>query len=169
MINHMIKNMRSFLASALLAALLSCGGRPGTGSGNTANQDTLGVATNNLVLDHFKDLPDEIEGCSCYFSETEERFKNKEYLFTSDMDSTAFISIDNKLVRLKMVSSTQEPNTAGGKDYSEVYSNGTLKVKVDVKYKNANGDETWWNDGTITVESTDGRRTSRKFVGECGC
>ena len=30
-------------------------------------------------------------------------------------------------------------------------------------------DETWWNDGTVTIESKDGQKVTKKFVGECGC
>lgn len=125
--------------------------------------------TLKLSLDNFKDIPDELDGCACYFSETDRKFKNKEYLFAADFDSIGFVSVDNKLVKLKLVSTGREPNTFGDNDHIDIYNSKLYKVTVDIKYKNSNGDETWWNDGTITIESKDGQKMTKKFVGECGC
>ncbi|WP_163410892.1 hypothetical protein [Flavobacterium ajazii] len=122
-----------------------------------------------LSLGNFKDIPDEIDGCSCYFSETEQKFKNDEYLFIAGFDSIGFISVDNKLVKLKLVSTEREPNTFGDYDHIDVYNSELYKVTIDIKYKNSKGDETWWNDGTVTIESKDGKKTTKNFVGECGC
>lgn len=120
-------------------------------------------------IDSFKGFPEEIVGCSCYFSENNIKFKNDEFLFVADFDSIGFISINKKAVKLKLVSTTREPNTFGNGDHTDVYKSELYKVTVEIKYKDSNGYETWWNDGTLTVENKDGKKMSKKFVGECGC
>lgn len=122
-----------------------------------------------LSLDNFKGIPDEVDGCACYFSETDQMFKNKEYIFAAGFDSIGFVAVDNKLVKLKLISTEREPNTFGDYDHVDIYKSERYKVTVDIKYKNSNGDETWWNDGTLTIESKDGLKVTKKFVGECGC
>lgn len=122
-----------------------------------------------LSLDDFKGFPEDIVGCSCYFSETDKKFKNDEFLFVADFDSIGFISVNKKTVKLKLVSTTREPNTFGNSDHTDIYKSELYKVTVEIKYKDSNGYETWWNDGTLTVENKDGKKMSKKFVGECGC
>jgi hypothetical protein len=116
-------------------------------------------------LDTFNDIP---EGCSCYFSESSESFKRHEYLFTASLeDSVCFVSINNKLTKLRLASTERKSITS--EDHSEIYKTDNYTVTVDVKVKNSTGDETWWNDGAITVQSKDGLKIIKKFVGECGC
>jgi hypothetical protein len=123
----------------------------------------------SLSLDHFKKVPEDIEGCSCYFSETEGKFKSNEYLFAANFDSVAYISLGKKLLKLKLLSTGRNPNTFGDKDHVDIYRNNNYKITVDIKYKKSTGEETWWNIGTITVEALDGRKIVKSFVGECGC
>ena len=122
-----------------------------------------------LSIDSFKNLPGEIEGCACYFSDGEDKLKENEYLFVSNYDSVAFMSIDKELVRLKMVSTTREPESFGDNDHIDIYRNDKYKVSLDIKYKKSSGEETWQNSGTITIDSKDGQRIVKKFFGECGC
>jgi hypothetical protein len=65
-------------------------------------QETENTST-TLKLDNFKGIPDEVDGCACYFSETDQKFKNREYLFAAGFDSIGFVSVDNKLVKLKLI------------------------------------------------------------------
>ena len=123
----------------------------------------------DLSISDFKGIPEDIEGCSCYFSETDQKFKNGEYVFAANFDSIGFISINNKLIKLKLTSTGREPNTFGDNDHKDIYNSELYKVTLDIKYKSSNGEETWWNDGTITVESKEGQKVTKKFVGECGC
>lgn len=122
-----------------------------------------------LLLNDFKGIPDEIDGCSCYFSETKNKFKNGEYLFATGFDSIGFVSVANKRVKLKLVSSERKPTDFGDYDHLDIYHSELYEVTVDIKYKDSNGDETWWNEGIVTIESKDGYKISKKFVGECGC
>ena len=122
-----------------------------------------------LVMTSFKDIPQEIEGCSCYFSKDAKLYAKGNYCFASNFDSLAFISLNNKLTKLKLKSSERKPETFGDYDHKEVYENDTLKVYLDIKYKQKTESEVWKNTGTIKVENSNGEIIIRKFEGECGC
>lgn len=150
------------------------GGEPGIKKPDTLEQ--LGAetppkdtASTKLQLEYFKNLPGEIQGCSCLFSGTEGRFRQGEYLFAASFDSTAFISVDGDMEKLGLVSTTRKPGTFGDYNHTEVYRNDRYTVTVAMEYKGPSGDETWKNSGTITVEGTEGQRVVERFVGECGC
>jgi hypothetical protein len=165
-----------FLSMGILA--ISCQG-PGIGSKDEKIKHTDSIVNNeravavkgmdSLSLDHFMKVPDDIEGCSCYFSGTEEKFNSNEYLFVANFDSIAYISIGKKLLKLKLIFTGRKRNTFGDKDHVDVYSNNNYKITVVIKYKKSTGAETWRNSGTITVERLDGRKIVKNFVGECGC
>lgn len=138
-------------------------------SGQTNKQIENNSTVFELSLDHFKGIPDEVHGCSCSFSETDEKYKNREYLFAASFDSIGFVSVDNKLIKLKLVSTGRKPHEFGKYDFIDIFSSERYKVIVDIKYKNEYGYETWWYDGTITIESKDGQKVTKKFVGVCGC
>lgn len=125
--------------------------------------------TSQLSLDNFKGIPDEVLGCACYFSETDQKFKKNEYLFAASFDSVGYVFVENRPVKLKLVSTGREPNSFGDDDHIDIYQSEHYIVTVDIKYIKSNGDETWWNNGMITIESKDGQKLSKKFVGECGC
>lgn len=75
------------------------------------------MTTLKLSLDNFKGIPDELDGCACYFSQTDRKFKNKKYLFAAGFESIGFVSVDNKRVKLKFISTGREPNTFGDNDH----------------------------------------------------
>jgi hypothetical protein len=122
-----------------------------------------------ISLDNFTEIPKEIEGCSCFYSESEEKNLKNEYLFVAGFDSTAFISIDNKLLKLKLVSTGREPHTFGDYDHTDIYTTNNYDIKLDIKYLKQEGDEGWLNTGTITIQSKDGLKETIKFFGGCGC
>jgi hypothetical protein len=122
-----------------------------------------------IILDSFTDIPKEIEGCSCFYSESEEKNLKNEYLFVAGFDSAAFISIDNKLLKLQLVSTGRKGNSFGDYDHVDVYKTNNYNVTLDIKYLKQQGDEGWLNTGTITVESKDGLKEIIKFFGGCGC
>lgn len=170
--------MRLTLLITGLFVWAACSERPSPGTAKeTKASDTMEhsqaatppVDTAGKGLEHFKGLPPAIQGCSCYFSATEDRHRKGEYLFAASYDSTAFISVDGELVKLGLVSSTRKAGTFGDYDHTEVYRNDRYTVTVVIEYKGSSGDETWKNSGTITVESTGGHKVVERFVGECGC
>lgn len=120
-------------------------------------------------LDNFKKIPDEIDGCACYFSANEQSFKNREYVYAAGYDSIAFVSINHKFIKLRMISSERNPDSFGDNDHIEIYKSKDFKVTVDIRYLESSGEETWRNTGTITIETESGQKFFKKFIGECGC
>lgn len=152
--------MKGFIFVSGLLFLIVCGG--------PMNEKDV-TAAHPFSLNSFNNIPPEIDGCSCYFSDTEEKFKQREYIFAAEFDSAGFISIDNKLVKLNLVSTTRKQGEFGNYDHTDVYGTDQYKVTIDIKYKKTTGEETWWNKGTITIENKDGQKIINKCVGECGC
>lgn len=107
-------------------------------------QETKNPSTNfKLELDDFKGIPAEVSGCSCYFSENAEKFEKEKYLFAAGLGGPGFISVNNKLVKLNLISSEQNPTNSGEYDRIDIYDSERYKVTVDINFKNTNGYETW--------------------------
>ncbi len=121
-----------------------------------------------LELDNFG-FPEDIEGCSCYFSKNKKMFENNEYFFVANYDSLAHIMVNKKLINLKLELSTREPNSFGDYDHKEIYKNDIYTVTVNIVYKESSGYETWLNEGTIIVDTKDGQHLKHSIFGECGC
>jgi hypothetical protein len=124
-------------------------------------------AGTSAKLTSFKGMPPGVEGCSCYFAANEKDFKNERYLFVSDMDSSAWISVNKKQVELRLVSSTKDQSDSNA--YQETYSNGLYTLVINVTVEENTGDEVWWNTGKLQLFFKETEIDSRTFSGECGC
>lgn len=134
---------------------------------NHKNQEES-VEMKSLELDNFG-FPEDIQGCSCYFSKSKKMFDNDEYFFVANFDSLAHIKVDKKLIDLKLEMSTREPNSFGDYDRKEIYKNDIYTVTLKIVYKESSGYETWLNEGTINVDTKDGQHYEHSIFGECGC
>ena len=144
------------------------------GCGQSANRPEAkeSIDKSEIALDSFTGIPQEIQGCSCYFSESEESRNEGEYLLLDGFDSVAFISINNSLLKLKLVSTGREPLSFGDYDHIDVYKADKYTITLDIKYKELPKDdeaEGWFNDGTIVIERNDGQKKVPKVIGFCGC
>lgn len=126
---------------------------------------------NDFQITDIINVPNEIDGCSSIFSENEKKHENGEYLFVSNLDSIAFISVNNKIIRLRLMDRKFKPNTTGDKDYYCQYSGENYKVFIEINRDDTKQfvDESWWDKGTITIENKDGIKLVKSFIGESGC
>lgn len=122
-----------------------------------------------ITVQSFSNFPPEIDGCSCYFSANEKAFNQKQYIIVTNLDSLAFMTINNQLAKLKLISSGAEPNTFTDFNHVEVFGNEDYKITIDIKYKKSTDSEVWTDEGTITIARKDGQKLVTKFYGECGC
>ena len=124
-----------------------------------------------LNLTTLKDIPIEIDGCSCFFSETEMKYKSEKYLIATNLDSIAYIPINGRNIKLNLVERKFDKYSKNEENYTEIFSNEKFKATLEVKIDNTKkrGDEVWWNTGSIKVEDENGKIQIKKFIGECGC
>ncbi len=120
-------------------------------------------------LRSYRGFPPGVEGCSCYFSVNEQEFRKEHYLFVSDLESKAYIRINNRDVALKRDSTTRRNEALDDSNYTEYYSNGVYSLQIDVRFEGNTGDEVWWNTGELILFFKGLEIDRRGFVGECGC
>jgi hypothetical protein len=152
----------SFLFSAIICLLLSSCWHM-----NEPKEDK--PKAQPITVQNFSKYPDDIDGCSCYFSSNEKAFNQKQYIIATNLDSLAFMTINNQKTKLKLTSSGAEPNTFTNFNHVEVFGNKDYKVTIDIKYKKSTDSEVWIDEGTITITRKDGQKLLTKFYGECGC
>lgn len=149
---------RIFLLLLSCATLFAC---------NTHTQPAKQEAS--IHLGNFKGLPPKLLGCSCYFSKNETDFQNELYVFASDQDRVAYININNHQIKLTRTQTTRNDTIENMHNYQETYSDGVYKVILKVHMQQNNGDEVWWNTGTITLLFKETEIETLNFLGECGC
>jgi hypothetical protein len=147
--------MKQILLLFVALLLLNC--HPTSGPGSTAR------------LSSFKGIPPEASGCTCYFAADEQRFRNEQFVFVSDLDSLAYISINDKPVTLKLVSSTRQPDSHDQYDYTNTYANGLYRLEIDIHFTEQTGDEVWWNTARIRLYFKELLVDQKTCQGECGC
>lgn len=117
-----------------------------------------------IVIDHFKDFPEEIDGCACYFSANKKDFINGSYIYADTYHNHAYISINGQMRQFKLKSFT---DIAEGY-WVKIYANEEYEITLDSE-EVLQVDETWQQKGTISIKSRDGKTIKETIYGECGC
>ncbi len=170
-----MSKLTSVLLSVIFLALVSCKNeekpsdikKPEVENKiETVNSDEI-----KLSLSSFSKIPEEIDGCSCIFSETEKEYEKRKYIFVSNFDSIAFVSVNNKIEKLNITERVYKQNTIENEDYTCIYKTENYKVtiKIEADKTKEDSDEAWWNKGSITIENKNGEKLTKKFIGESGC
>ena len=124
-------------------------------------QDTL--LEKKIQLEAFSSFPNEIDGCSCYFSISQEKLKKEEYIFVNDFASLAFVKMEGKLIQFELQNHDKKH-----KIYYYVHDDYKMKVEIKMIKKKKTEYETVVVKGIITIESKKGQ-TKQAFIGDCGC
>lgn len=112
-----------------------------------------------IHLESFSDFPEEIDGCSCYFSTSKDELKKRNYIFVNDFGNVAYIKIDGNLIRFELTNHDNDIYIYKYKDYS---------MKVEITKRKFIESELELEKGFITVYTPKGN-IKQKFIGECGC
>jgi len=124
--------------------------------------DSVAVS-NTLKLEKFT-MPPQVEGCSCYFSDTKENFENEQYIYVDDYGNSAYIQIAGKMIKIPMEEGDFDPS-----NFTKTIENGDFKVKMTGK-KVSEQEEVMMFSGQMTVENKKtGEKTLSPIYGECGC
>mgnify|MGYP003577264278 CR=1 FL=1 len=115
----------------------------------------------DMVLNTFKDLPKEIDGCGCYFYLSKNDEKEAKYIFVNDFADAAFVSINKKLEKFKLKEHKDDSNTY-------FYFNADYDLIIEITKRYNGGDETSLVEGVIIL--TKGKNSIKNnFIGSCGC
>jgi hypothetical protein len=117
-----------------------------------------------IKIDTFSTFPPEIDGCACYFSNNEEEFKDKKYIYADDYGDNAFISVNGKMTKFVLNKSTKLNNTR----YVQTFVNDDYEITIDLKQV-SQLDETWQKTGTLKIKPKVGKVIVKNIYGECGC
>jgi hypothetical protein len=158
----------------LNALLLACGESKRTETTSSKDSiiqevDSVSVAKvdndlaqlNQIAIDTFSSVP---SGCSCYFSSNQNEFKARKYIYADDYGSNAFISIGGDKIKFALVKS----DTAKEGHSVEIFKSEKYEMIIE-KRQVGESDETWQQEGTLTIKS-DAKVIYKKYIyGECGC
>ncbi|MEO8173644.1 MAG: hypothetical protein ABI581_11195 [Sediminibacterium sp.] len=129
------------------------------------NSETKLLSKGLLSLDTFSVFPPEIDGCSCYFSNSETEFKDNKYIYLNDFASISFLKINGVITKFKQVSF----EIKSGSVTVAKYKNENYDMVIEVIDGKQSGEETSIKTGTIKLTNKKGETISRTFFGECGC
>lgn len=150
----------------LMAILVSCNPKEHIPSGNSQYTNPIKPSGENTVSLHLQpfDFPEEINGCSCYFSRNKEDFQAGKYIFADDMGKSTYLKINGKMITIPKTDDHIDPE-----NFSKHIKDSQFDITL--KGKKANGDqEALIIEGIITVKDrTSGAVYKSPFYGECGC
>nr|WP_322624742.1 hypothetical protein [uncultured Flavobacterium sp.] len=118
-----------------------------------------------ITIESFTDLPEEIDGCSCAFSEDSVSYAKGLFIYGNDFAKTSFIKIDGKLVRL---TETEHGKPDSLTTISKSEGAG-YKVEIRATIPHTTDLEDNEMKGSITIKSSKGQTVTKTIYGECGC
>ena len=89
------------------------------------NNENRRDSAKTIQLESFSDFPNEIDGCSCCFSKSQEEYKKKMYVFVNDFAVLAFVKIDGKLIRFELQNHDENSNI-----YYYIHNDDKMKVEI---------------------------------------
>jgi hypothetical protein len=151
-----------FLGTTTILFLGICCGQPHTLSDlNDKNKILTIMDSTDIYLETFTDIPQEIDGCACYFFASQENREKSEYIFVNDWALLAFVKINGQLVKFEL------------QEYDEkrmiyYYTHHTDKMRVEITKKIEENYESVVVEGVIRID-TEKWHLQQKFIGDCGC
>ena len=124
-----------------------------------------------LSIDTFSEIPDDVDGCSCTFSNDSIEYNKKQYIFTSDITKVLYMKINGKMIKFNLNNDgSVEMNSiphAGSKIKIE---NSLYKIVIEYDKVIEAGYETRAMTGTIQLtDIKSGNTVVKKIFGVCGC
>lgn len=120
---------------------------------------------NTITIESFTDLPKEIDGCSCLFSEDSVSFAKEKFIYADDFAKTSFMKIDGKLIELT------ETEHSKPDSLTTISKSKGAGYKVEIKAIIIHTADLEYNEmkGSITIKNSKGQTVTKTIYGECGC
>ncbi|EKT3958326.1 hypothetical protein [Flavobacterium psychrophilum] len=123
----------------------------------------LSVKPINLTV--FTEIPEELAGCSYVFSTTKVQFNLNKFSYFDDFGTTAIISIDGKMQKLKRISTFKE-----GQDEITIYSNENYSAYIHlIKVIKKSSEEAYDYSAELVVKDKNNQEIKIKVYGQGGC
>jgi hypothetical protein len=126
--------------------------------------ENIPSADGKITISTFTEFPPEIDGCSCYYSANESKFKSRIYLYADNLNNSAFVSINGTMTKFGLNKNDSLSPTKSRK----TFSNEKYQVKIEVEQVGESG-ETWQQKGIMEIKSKTGDEMKIDIYGECGC
>ncbi len=121
--------------------------------------------SDQLNIESFSELPDEIDGCSCYFSNDSNDFKSEKYIYVNDFADISFMKINGEMVKFKLTKYSKIDSLTSEAHATEGEYELTLRITKGIE----TGEETQLQTGTLILKTKQGKKIVKSFYGECGC
>lgn len=165
-----IKTIVFFLFTALI---VSC--NPGDSNKQTAatSNAPTEIKRDSLVgqtmwIDTFSKFPSEIDGYACYFSNDENAFKSRKYIYVDDRMQLGFVYINGTFTKFKLVEEKEITEKKLMKKFMKKFENEQYELIIDME-EVSQLDETWQQKGILKLTKKGGETVTKTIYGECGC
>jgi hypothetical protein len=166
------KNLNQLALLTLTTILLiACGQKNGNSTttidstSQVIDKKEITQSIEPIRIDTFSTFPDEIDGCSCYFSNDSTEFKQGKYIYMNNYAKISFMKINGMLTKFTQTEfKVKDKTTVIAK-----FISGKYDLIIEVKRGEQNGDETTLQSGTIKLSDKKGKTVTTTFYGECGC
>lgn len=118
-----------------------------------------------LEFESFKEIPAEIDGCSCCFSKNDKEYSEEQFIYVNNYTNYAYIKIHGELKKFMEIEHSKHEHK---KSYY-IYQYNDFTLRVDITESVPDGYESSKLHGRLTLTDKDGQKTIQEFVGNCGC
>ncbi len=123
-------------------------------------QDKIGLR-DSIQLNTFTKLPNDIEGCVCYFYLSRLDEIKRKYIMSEAFAQIAYVSINGKMQRFNLVNFKDKA--------FYIYSNGNYILRVEFKVNIKSDDENFKVIGVLKIFKAQKLLIKKNILGECSC
>jgi hypothetical protein len=147
--------------------LLACQPEIHDGDKNIIHSDS-GNSSSSLNIDTFTEIPQDIAGCSCYYSNDSTEFVQSKYIYVSDFNELSYVKINGKLLQFKQTKLNRKND--GTLEITARHNNYEMFITVkNISGEGEQEEERSREAGTLTIKDDKGNSVSKSFYGMCGC
>jgi hypothetical protein len=157
----------------LLLALAACINTTKENKPAASHSDTLPTTKTTAVTSKHLSSEDSLQAAfdslldspGCSYAETKDGFqKDKLFFIRNYADTTKVYLLFNKQIEQLSIDTT----ITNGKRHKDIFNNATYTVTLHIDKDTGAVDETWYEMGSLTIKSSDGKTISKNLYGLCG-
>lgn len=159
--------LRHFFLLILTIVQLSSCHSDGTNSDKNSKKNYI-LNSSKLSIDTFTEIPQEIAGCSCFYSIDSTEFKQLKYIYVSDFNELSYMKINGKILQFKQTNQNRKED--GTLEITATCNPYKLFISVkSISGENEQNEEYSREVGTIVIKDDKGNSVTKTLYGSCGC